>query len=286
MEILTIANLADILIAALLIYGLLVLIRQTNAKKIIEGMVILVIIYIIAIAFNLSLLLTIFRFFFPILLIALVIIFQEEFRRFFEFLGILPGRYSPLKVGRIDRNPILEEIAQAVEYLAKRKTGAIIVLQGNETVERHLKGGTALMGKVSGELLESLFDKHTPTHDGAVIIDRDIITQFGAHLPLSRKTSKLKGYGTRHAAALGLSEKTDAFTIVISEERGSISIATNSNLKNIGKDDDIKKLVRNFYRAKFPEKQLAMWENIVKRNSKDKIIALTTSVILWYLLTR
>jgi len=142
------------------------------------------------------------------------------------------------------------------------------------------------MGKVSGELLESLFDKHTPTHDGAVIIDRDTITQFGAHLPLSRKTSKLKGYGTRHAAALGLSEKTDAFTIVISEERGSISIATNSNLKNIGHGDEIKKLVRNFYRAKFPEKQLALWENIVKRNSRDKIIALTTSVILWYLLTR
>jgi len=177
MTTLTLSNLVDILIAALLIYGLLVLIRQTDAKKIIEGIIILVMIYVIAIAFNLSLLLTIFQFFFPILLIAVVILFQEEFRRFFEFIGVLPSRYSPLKIGKLNKNPILEEIVQAVEYLAKKKMGAIIVLQGNETVESHVRGGTALMGKVSGELLESLFDKHTPTHDGAVIIDRDTIAQ-------------------------------------------------------------------------------------------------------------
>ena len=283
---LTLINITDILITAVLLYGLIVLIKQTNARKIIQGIGILASIYFLALALNLTLLLSIFRLFLPVFFIALVIIFQDEFKRFFEFLGILPTRYRPIKRGEKEQIPALGEIAQATGYLAKKKMGAIIVLRGNESIGRHLRGGIQLMGVVSSELLESLFDKHTPAHDGAIIINRDIVSQFGARLPLSRKIKELKRHGTRHAAALGISEKTDALVIVVSEEKGTISTAVNGKLKKVEKADDLLRLMSNFYKAKFPEKQKTLWGNIIRSNSRDKVIAVIASTLLWYLFNR
>ncbi len=104
--------------------------------------------------------------------------------------------------------------------MAASKTGALIVVKGKEPLERHLNGGVALTGRVSMPLLFSIFDSHTPGHDGAVIIEADRVTQFAAHLPISKNTAQIKGRGTRHSAAFGLSERSDALTIVASEERG------------------------------------------------------------------
>ena len=101
----------------------------------------------------------------------------------------------------------------------------MIVLQGNDPLERHINGGTNLDGIVSEPLLESLFDPHSIGHDGAVIIDGNRVTKFGCHLPLSMNTSKYENIGLRHTAALGLAERSDAICIVVSEERGTISLA-------------------------------------------------------------
>ncbi len=282
----TVADILDILIASILIYGLIVLIKQTRSKNIIGGIFMLIAIYLLAILLELNLLLSIFRLFLPVFFIAIVIIFQEDFRRFFEFLGILPSRYHPLRKGSDQSTKLANEIAQAAKYLTSKRMGAIIVIRGNESVERHLKGSIPLFGQVSTELLDSIFDKHSPGHDGAVIIDENIVTHFGAHLPLSQRTKELGGRGTRHAAALGLSEKTDALIIVVSEETRAISIVTNGRLKKLDKEDSLNRIVSGFYRSKFPEKKGSTWRNIIKMNSRDKIFAVAIAAVLWYLLNK
>jgi len=279
-------DILDILIASVLIYGLIVLLKQTRSQKIIEGIAIISAIYLLALTLDLELLLSIFRLFLPVLLIALVIIFQEEFRRFFEFLGVLPARYSPLKKHAEHKYPIVDNIMQAIDHLVSRKIGAIIVLRGDEPLERHLKGGFALNGKVSAELLESLFDTHSPGHDGAVIIDYGIITQFGARLPLSQNNKELEGYGTRHAAGLGLSEQSDAFIIIISEEKGTTTVATSGGLRKFEDSKGLHEALSAFYEQKFPKKYGAVWKNLAKRHSRDKFVAIIIAIILWFFLIK
>lgn len=272
----------DVLIAAVLIYGLILLLRQTRAEKVIEGILILGLIFIAARIFELTLLLTIFRLFLPVFIIALVIIFQEELRRFFEFLGLLPARYAPKK-RKEDEHPSIKEIVAAVETLAEERTGALIVLHGTEPLTRHIRGGVPLGGRISRELLLSLFEKHTPAHDGAVIVNRNAVARFAVHLPLSRNTSEAGSYGTRHAAALGLAEKTDALVIVVSEERGAVSLASSGKLTHVADLAELERLISNFYKTVFPDTQ-KVWKSIIKHNSRDKILALAIAATLWALL--
>ena len=114
--------------------------------------------------------------------------------------------------------------------MAKKRIGALIVLQGNDPLERHINGGTSLDGLVSEPLLESLFDPHSIGHDGAVIINGNRIAKFGCHLPLSINTSKYGNIGLRHTAALGLAERSDAICVVVSEEKGTISTGLSGNI--------------------------------------------------------
>jgi hypothetical protein len=175
-----------------------------------------------------------------------------------------------------------EILAQTAANLAKKRIGALIVLQGIDPLERHINGGTNLNGIVSESLLESLFDPHSIGHDGAVIINGDRVTKFGCHLPLSVNTSKYENIGLRHTAALGLSERSDAICIVVSEEKGTISLAYLENLTVVPNAASLHETLEQFYIRNTPgEKSHPAW-NWLKENTLEKIIALVMACLLWF----
>ena len=216
-----IQDILDVMIIALMIFTLLTWFKTRASRFVLIGIILLGGVYIAARFFQLYLTTIVLQSFFAILLFVLVVIFQEDLRGFFERLAML-GNIGKKFQSLSELKGTAEIIAQTAATLAKKRIGALIVLQGNDPLDRHINGGTSLDGLVSEPLLESLFDPHSIGHDGAVIINGNRITKFGCHLPLSINTSKYGNIGLRHTAALGLSERSDAICIVVSEEKGTI----------------------------------------------------------------
>jgi len=168
--------------------------------------------------------------------------------------------------------------------LANAKTGALIVLQGDEAIESFLENGIFLGGKVSRELLLSIFDTSSPGHDGAVIITGDRVKMFGAHLPLARKAEATKNFGTRHRAALGLAERSDALVIAVSEEKGTVSLAENGEIKAINDENELAFRIHDFLRTRLLEETGGKTSWIPQGNMREKIVALAIAVLLWFAL--
>lgn len=165
-------------------------------------------------------------------MIVIVIIFQEELRYFFEQVASWSLNREIFGVKKkVLADEDIETLSRAVKDFAREGIGALIVVQGKDIIVRHLEGGHDLNGELSGPLLESIFDPHSCGHDGAVVIAGKTVTKFACHLPLSKNFDKLKKHGTRHAAALGLSELTDALCLVVSEEYGTISVVRKGNIQ-------------------------------------------------------
>jgi uncharacterized protein (TIGR00159 family) len=218
--------------------------------------------------------------FFAILLFVLVVIFQEDLRRFFERLAIMGIVRKKFQI-TTSYGQTAEIIAQTVANLARKHVGALIVIQGNDPLGRHLSGGTELNGVLSEPLLESIFDPHSIGHDGAVVVDGNTVVRFGCHLPLSQNTDRYGFWGLRHTAALGLSERSDAICIVVSEERGTISIAQGEQLKELASASALKGALETFYGSKAPIKKpgpISLW---LKENTKEKVIAILLACVLW-----
>ena len=253
---LTIFDILDIAIVAVLIYIILIWLKQTRSRSISVGMFIAGAIYLFAINFGLRVTSFIFEGFFSIFLIALVIIFQADIRRFFEAIGVwgIKNRFKR-NTSIIIQTAVVDTIIKAVENLSAKKMGALLVIRGGETIERHLNGGVVLNGQLSINLLESLFDDNSPGHDGAAIIENDILTKFGVHLPLSNDLIQIKQHGTRHAAALGLAERSDVFIIVVSEESGDISLAFDGKLEKAEDPGKLRLAMEHFYKEKYPQKR-------------------------------
>jgi hypothetical protein len=160
----------------------------------------------------------------------------------------------------------------------------LIVIRGREPLERHLSGGIALRGTLSKSLLLSIFDSSSPGHDGAVIIDGDRITEFGSHLPISLNTEEIAGRGTRHSAALGLSERSDAITVVVSEERGKVSVAERGSLRELKTASDLKHHLNEYFATTFPATSQSWWQRVVVQQLHLKAIALAMAVTAWFAL--
>lgn len=271
----------DIAFISVFIYVILILFKQSKARFILTGIVLLGIIYLVAQQLNLSLTTSLLRAFFAVIIIALIIIFQDEIRRFFEQIALW-SLNSKLRAGtQISPNEReIDVLVETLSDLADHKIGALIVIEGKNPISEYLEGGQLLDGKLSEALLKSIFDPHSAGHDGAVTIENGKIILFAAHLPLSTNFSQLKNRGTRHAAALGLSEVTDALCLVVSEERGVISIAKGGMLKQIG-SEQLKIILRDFYDQKFPSVK-KMPAIHFRSNSKEKIISLAVAVLLWF----
>jgi diadenylate cyclase len=217
----------DILIVAALFYWIYLLIKGTRAIRILIGLMVLGLFLFISRFLGLSALNWVLKSSLAAVAIAIPIIFQPELRRALEKLG----RTEPWSFFKEDKElrGVVSEISSAVRVLAKNKIGALIVIKRKTGLEEYMETGTLLNACVSSKLILNLFFPHSPLHDGAVIIEGNKVVAAGCTLPLSENEQGLT-FGTRHKAALGLSIETDALIIVVSEEKGTVAIASNGKL--------------------------------------------------------
>ena len=276
-----IVDAVDILLVSVCLYGSLLWFQRTASRGVLSGVTALAAVYFVARGLDMYLTALAFHTTFAVLLFILVVVFQEDLRRLFEHVSSLRSvRF--LRTSEIGIN--LDELVEWLFQMASSRTGALVVLKGKEPLARHLSGGVALGGRISKFLLFSIFDAHTPGHDGAVIIEHDQIEQFAAHLPISKNVQEIAGRGTRHSAALGLSECSDSLTIVVSEERGVVSVATSGVLTEMATATDLKLRLEEFYAAKFPSVTQPAWKRFLIQHGQLKMVALTIAVAAWFVL--
>ena len=275
----------DIGFMSLLIYTVMIGLKRTRAAFVLTGIMIIAFIYLLTRQFNLVMTAGVFEKFFAIILVILVVIFQEELRHFFEEVAVwsLNRRLIRRKVIVLSRGEV-EILVRTIMDFARDKIGALIVLKGKNILNRHLDGEVSLNGDLSEPLLKSIFDPHSIGHDGAVIIDGARVTHFACHLPLSKNLSKLRNCGTRHAAALGLSEMTDALCLVVSEERGTIAVARNGDIQVVDNPDKLTLLLQKFYGEISPVHRAKPLEEFFTKNTPEKVYALLITLGLWFVL--
>lgn len=220
-------DILDILAVSVFIYGVLYFLRITKAFQIVRGVLVLSVFWLFAEVLNLRTLSWIFEKLWAVGLFSLVVIFQPEIRKTLSRLGRRMGisMLKPVEERVIDR------IVRACSFMSDRQIGALIVIERGQSVEGMVEGCVLIDSLVSVELLITIFNPISPLHDGAVVVRGDRIVYASCILPLSRSADLPKKYGTRHRAAVGISEETDALCVVVSEETGEISLAVGGKLQ-------------------------------------------------------
>ena len=239
----TTTDIVEIIIIAFLFYYMLLWIKNTRAWVLLRGLMVILLFVLLAAVLQMNTIIWIAKNTLNILLIALVIIFQPEMRKALENLGrknilasLLPFDFSKGETAKFSDRTITE-MAKACYEMGKVKTGALIVVEDNIVLSEYERTGIAVDGVVSSQLLINIFEKNTPLHDGAVIVRGDRIVAATCYLPLTDSLTISKDLGTRHRAAVGISEVSDSLTIVVSEETGRVSIALGGELyRNVDAD--------------------------------------------------
>lgn len=226
-----IVDLIDIILVAVIIYELLLLTRHTRGSALLKGLVLLVAIALICSLFGFVSLNWLLRAILQNGAIVLVILFQPELRKALERMGrSRVFKKSGTKTEGEEKDVIISEIMQTIKDLSKRRVGALIVFEQQTGLQDVIETGTRLNAEISAPLLENIFEPNTPLHDGAVVIRDTEIMAAACILPLAEASGVSRELGTRHRAAVGLSENTDAIIIVVSEETGIVSMARDSVL--------------------------------------------------------
>jgi diadenylate cyclase len=229
-------DVVDILIVAYLMYQIYMLIKGTVAINIFIGIFSIYLVWLIVKALNMQLLGSILGQVISVGVIALIIVFQQEVRRFLLMLGSRYLSHSLEKVLNLNideaPNVKIKHVVRACTFLSDHKVGALIIISRKSSLSLYSETGDILNAETSSRLLESIFNKNSPLHDGAVIIKNDKIHAARCILPVSENPDLPANYGLRHRAALGLTEHTDALAIIISEESGSISIADSGRIEH------------------------------------------------------
>jgi diadenylate cyclase len=220
----------DILLVAILIYRVLTIFRGTRAVQITIGLAVLAGAAVVARTLGLSSLGWLLDHFWSFWVVAVIVVFQPELRRALAWIGQGPVLQRLLR-GSAERAQVVNEIVRAADSLAGRRIGALIVLERATGLRQYAELGVALDALVSADLLTSIFLPYSPLHDGAVFVQGSRIVAAGCFLPLSRNTQVGRALGTRHRAALGIAEETDAIALVVSEETGRMSLARAGRLE-------------------------------------------------------
>lgn len=240
------ANILDIILVWYLVYKLIYILKGTRAVQLVQGVLIVVLLKLLAVFLQLETIDWIINQVVRWGVVAVIIIFQPEIRRGLEHLGKAGFRNRTKTLARTGEM-FVQELDKAVQYMARRKIGALISIELQDSLEEYARTGIPINGNVSNQLLINIFIPNTPLHDGAVIIQDFKITSAASYLPLSENPLISKDLGTRHRAAIGLSEVTDSVTIVVSEETGGISVAHQNKLhREMSREDFVAYLTEQF----------------------------------------
>lgn len=246
----------DIGIIAYIIYKIMNLIKETRAEQLIKGIVLLIVATKLSEILGFHAVYWLLKNTMTVGVIAILIIFQPELRRALEHLG--RGKFfSKGEAYDQEFDSMLDQINIAVAQLSKTKTGAIVVLEQEIGLNEYIETGTKIDSVVSNELLTNIFVPNTPLHDGALIIRRNRVAAAGCFLPLTQTQNLSKELGTRHRAAIGITEISDCLVIIVSEETGVISLAKDGRLSRYLDTKSLKEIIKNNY--KFKELKQPLW---------------------------
>lgn len=269
----------DILIVSVLLYYVYKFIRDRRAGKLALGLVVILLVNVVSDIFSLSALGFIISNFFQIGLLAIVIIFQPELRSALEQAGgtSLKGLKNLGEKHIENTEQMINEVCDAVCVMAKDKTGALIVFENQTGLNDIVSSGTVINADVSSFLIRNIFFENTPLHDGAVVIRDGRVCAAGCYLPLSDNMSIAKELGTRHRAAIGMSEISDALVLVVSEETGIISVVTNGNIKRNFDYVGLKKELSQFLNPDEEDSHKIRFNRITKKGLEKAEKAVTKS---------
>lgn len=271
---LRVSNIFEIIILAIILYEFMAWVKTTRAFALLKGIIVILVFLIIAYIFDFTTILWIAGKVINIAIIAVVVIFQPELRKALEQLGqkkyfksILPFTEKKDKGERFSDKTV-NELVRACFELAKNKTGALIVIEQDILLTDYEKTGIPVDGIVTSQLLINIFEHNTPLHDGAVIVRGDRIVSATCYLPLSDNMQISKELGTRHRAAVGISEVTDTMTLVVSEETGNVSIAIAGELIRAVDQDYLKKKLTFIQKKSIDVKRYKLWRKGASDNEK------------------
>jgi DNA integrity scanning protein DisA with diadenylate cyclase activity len=278
---LRLSDLVDIAIVATLIWVGIVWLSASRARMGVLGLSAIAALFLLARGLDLELTKMLLQGFFAVAALVLVVVFQDDLRRLFEGIAVWGLRRAAPHAP-----PDVEQALVRVAFrLAQAKIGALIILPGREPLERHLDGGIYLDGRCSEPLLQSLFDPGSPGHDGAIVVRANKVVRFGVHLPLSTDWDRIGPGGTRHAAALGLAERSDAFCIVVSEERGEVSLAHAGCIDGVDTPEELAGRLHDFigrFARQAAPQGAAEWVARIRSRWREGAVALAVAMGLWY----
>ena len=263
---LRIADIIDIIVVAAVFYKLFKLIRETRAEQLTKGIFALFIFAEVSGLLKLYTINWILKSAMTVGVIAILIVFQPELRRGLEYIGrsrFFTKSFLEIKGESLSRT--VDEIVEACASLSRQKIGALIVLERQTGLNEVVETGTKINGEVSSNLLINIFIPNTPLHDGAVIIKEDMVKAAACFLPLTENINLSKELGTRHRAALGISERSDSLSIIVSEETGAISIAENGTIARHLDSQTLKQILTDMYKPKDSQEAF-----IIKWRRKDE----------------
>ena len=256
----TILDIIDIVVVAYFLYRVYLMLKNTHAATLFKGLMVLALFMIICRWMNLHVISWLLEKSMTIIMVALPVVFQPELRRALEQIGRGRLFHKRSELDEQELEDMLDNVADAVRIMGAHKVGALIVFERNSGLAERIETGVAIDGLVSSGLLQNIFVKDTPLHDGAVIVRGNRIMAASCLLPLTENRNLSQELGTRHRAAIGLSEQSDAVIVVVSEETGTISVARNGEIMRYLTVDDVKEILRkSIYQ---PHKNTTLLEKI------------------------
>ena len=267
-----ILDVVDIVVVSYFLYKIYTMLKNTRAAALVKGLLVLAFIMLVSKALNLHVINWLLEKAMTMVMVALPIVFQPELRRALEQIG--RGRLFR-KAGEIDEeelNEMINAVASAASIMSRRKVGALIVFERAVGLEERIETGVQIDGLVTDSLPLNIFEKNTPLHDGAVVIRGNRIVAASCLLPLTEQRNLSQELGTRHRAAIGLSEQSDALVLVVSEETGTISMARNGEIFRYLQAEDVKDMLRS---AVLVRTQLTLMEFIKGKalDLRDRLLA-------------
>ncbi len=270
-------DIAEMLIIAMLVYQIFKWIKRTRAWSLFKGFMLLMAFMLVAAILQFNTILWLFTRLINVGIIAVVIVFQPELRRALEqlgrsniFAGFVLDNDKGKSIGEHMSQRTVNEVIKGTFEMAKYKTGALIVLEQDVALGEYERTGIPIDAAVSSQLIINIFEKNTPLHDGAVIIRNNRVVSATCYLPLTENPDVDKRLGTRHRAALGISEVSDSLTIVVSEETGNVSVVYGGEIYSNCEAEDVKKKIDYLQKKKIDVNKFKIWKGRMKKSEIKK----------------